>query len=417
VTELLRGAIFHTAAGKLEAHWDGALLIRDGRIAYCGEYKPFPEAKSTDLRGGFLLPGLVDAHIHFPQLRIIGEFGRSLLDWLQEFALPEEARMADLAHARKIAEKFVNQLILHGTTTALVFGAHFAPATAALLESSRKLRIFSGLVLSDRGMRSDLLQTPENAYRASKELIARFPNYAVTPRFALSCSEAMLEMCQTLVREHPQVLVQTHLNEHPREVEEVARLFPWSRDYFSVYEKFGLARRAVMAHSVHSSEAELERMAAAGVAVAHCPASNAALGSGIFPLARHERARVRIALGTDVGAGTGFGVLKEALQAYLMQRVAREPMALDPGRLLYLATLAGAEALGVENETGSLEEGKSADIIYVRAPEGSALAAVLERAESAEQALSALIALAGVESVREVRVGGAVVSGGLGFFG
>lgn len=235
--------------------------------------------------------------------------------------------------------------------------------------------------------------------------------YAVTPRFALSASEAILEVSQTLMREFPGVRLQTHLNESRAEIAEVARLFPWAEDYLAVYERFGLCGpRSVMAHSVHSSDSELERMAAWGTCVAHCPSSNSALGSGVFPMARHLRAGMRFALGTDVGAGTGVGVLKEALQAYLVQSVANEAMRVSAGQLLYLATLAGADALGLGGETGNFEAGKSADWVWLRARERSELAYSLEMAAGGEEILSALITLAGTESVGEVAVGGEVIA-------
>ena len=425
--ELLRAPLFHTPRNPffedraLQCHWDGGLLIRDGRVAATGDFETIRAANSkaatTDLRGGFLLPGLIDTHIHFPQLRVLGGLGRSLLDWLEECALPEEARMADESHARRIARGFVHALASHGTTTALVFGAHFAAATAELFEAGRAsgLRIASGLVMSDRQLRPELHQTPEGAYRDSSDLIRCFHGkgrllYAVTPRFALSTSEAMLEVCQTLRREHEGLRFQTHLNENTREIAEVAKLFPWASDYLAVYERFGMGGRgAVMAHNVHPTESELERLSAGGTTVAHCPCSNAALGSGLFALKRHLKAGVRVALGTDVGGGTGFGILKEALQAYLLQRVAPEGAQLDAGQMLYLATRAGAEALGLEHEIGDFQPGKSADLVYLRPPVDTPLAAVLERAETPEQALAAIFTLAGAESVREVRVEGSVV--------
>ncbi len=426
--ELLRAPIFHTVANPFHddrafvSHEDGALLVRDGRIAASGDYQTVRaecggDVPTTDWRGGVLLPGLVDAHVHFPQVRIIGGIGLTLLDWLDELALPEEARMADVAYARQTADTFVRALAAHGTTTALVFGAHFAPATAALFDAAGAsgLRIASGLVLSDRLLRPDLHQTPEEAYRASVDLIRRFHGqgrlrYAVTPRFARSTSEAMLEVCQTLLQEHPTVRAQTHINESPQEVAEVARLFPWARDYLAVYERYGIeGRRAVLAHNVHPTDAELERLAAARTTIAHCPASNAVLGSGIFPLRRHLDAGVACALGTDVGGGTGFGMLKEALQAYLMQRVAPGGVALDPGMLLYLATRAGAEALGLEDEIGDFRPGKAADFVYLRPPADSPLDVILRHADSPRHALGALFMLAGPESVREVRVAGSTV--------
>jgi guanine deaminase len=164
-----------------------------------------------------------------------------------------------------------------------------------------------------------------------------------------------------------------------------------------------------LAQNVHPEESELARLAEAGSAVAHCPCSNAALGSGFFPMKRHLSAGVRFALGTDVGAGTGFGMLKEALQCYLLQRLMPEGVALAPAHLLYLATRAGAEALGMEAETGDFTTGKSADFVCLRPPEGSVQAAALSQAETPERLLSILFTLAGAESVREVRVRGQVV--------
>jgi guanine deaminase len=425
--QLLRAPLLHTPRnpffdqGAPVFHADGALLIRDGRIAACGDYSKIapqqPNAATRDLRGGFLLPGLVDTHIHFPQLRVLGSWGRSLLDWLEHCALPAEVRMSDEKYAAVVAREFVTALASHGTTTAMVFGAHFPGATAALFEAAEVsgLRIAAGLVLSDRLLRPDLHITPETAYRESSALIRRFHQrgrllYAVTPRFALSSSEAILEVCRTLRAEHPDLRFQTHLNENLTEIAEVRRLFPWAPDYFAIYERFALCGRgAVMAHNVHPTDNELERLSATATTVAHCPASNAALGSGIFPMHRHLRARVEFALGTDVGGGTGFGLLKEALQTYLMQRVAPEPVTLNGAKLLYLATKAGARALALDHEIGDFEPGKSADFVYLRPRPSTPLAAVIEQAESPERILTALFTLAGAETVREVHVAGTVV--------
>jgi guanine deaminase len=167
------------------------------------------------------------------------------------------------------------------------------------------------------------------------------------------------------------VRLQTHLNENAREIEEIGRLFSWARNYLAVYERFHLTGgRTILAHSVHSSTSEIERLAASGTAVAHCPSSNAALGSGIFPMRRHLEAGVRSALGTDVAGGTGFGMLKEALQAYLSQRLLGDAgLHLTPEHLLYLASRAGAEALRLDQEVGDFQPGKSADFVYLRPPE------------------------------------------------
>jgi guanine deaminase len=429
--ELFRATIFHTPhnpfqldindSNALVCYQDGGLLIGDGRIAACGDFETLRAANrgavTTDWRTGFVVPGFVDTHVHFPQLRIIGALGRSLLDWLECVALPEEARMADVLYAADTARQFLRALVSHGTTTALVFGAHFASATAQLFEAAATsgLRIVSGLVLSDRHLRPELHQTPEHAYRESTQLIERYHNrgrllYAVTPRFAFSTTDAMLEVCQQLLTERGDVRLQTHMNESVTELAELGRLFPWAKDYLAIYERFMLSTdRSVMAHNIHATDQELERMAASGTAVAHCPASNAALGSGMFPMARHIRAGVNCSLGTDVGGGVGFGMMKEGLHAYLMQRLAPVGEPLDAARLLYLTTLAGAKALGLDAEIGDFGDGKAADFVYLRPPDGSVLASAVRHADSPRHALSSLFTMAGAESVREVRVGGDVV--------
>jgi guanine deaminase len=428
--ELLRATIFHTPRNAfqeeaLEAYSDGGLLIQDGKILACGDFGAVrsanPNVGVRDLRGGFLLPGLIDTHIHFPQVRVIGSLGRSLLDWLEHAALPEESRMANEQYARQMAQVFVRALASNGTTTALVFGSHFAPATTCLFEAAASigLRMVSGLVLSDRLLRPELHQTPEAAYRDAAALIRRFHGqggllYAVTPRFALSASEALLDVCRTLMREHAGLRFQTHLNENPQEVAEVARLFPWAEDYLAVYERFGLiGPGSVMAHNVHPRESELARLAAGGTAVAHCPSSNAALGSGIFPLRRHVAAGVRCALGTDVGAGTSFSLFREGLQAYLIQRIASEGMLLSGAQLLYLATRAGAEALNLDGEIGDFTPGKSADLVYVRPREGTPFAAGVENAADLQKILTAIFTLADPESIREVQVQGSAIWGSI----
>jgi guanine deaminase len=427
--EILRAAIFHTPGnpfldpGALASHPDGGLVIRDGVIAACGDYPAirakFPDAPVRDLRGGYLIPGLVDTHIHLPQTRVLGNFGYPLLEWLDRFTLPEEARFADPAYAAARSTEFLRLLAAHGTTTALVFGAHFHSAMSAFFEAAAGsgLRIFAGLALADRRLLEPLHQTPEAAYRDSSDLIRRFHHcgrlrYAVTPRFALSSSEAILAVCQTLLREHPDVAFTTHINENPDEIAEVTKLFPWSKNYLDVYRHFDLiGRRSVLAHNVHPADAELSCLAAAQASIAHCPCSNAALGSGILPFRRHLRHGVRVALGTDVGGGAGFSILKEGLQAYSLQMIAPEPVSLTAGQLLYLATRAGAEALAVDGETGDFTPGKSADFVYLKPPDGSALAAATDHDEDPERVLGAIFTLADTSSIAEVRVANSRVAG------
>jgi guanine deaminase len=424
---LIRAQVLHTPrdpfadATALEAFSDGAVAFEDGRILATGDYPrvraAHPDAELVDARDAILLPGLVDTHVHYPQVPIIGAMGVQLLEWLDTCALPAEARLADEAYARDAARVFVRALAANGTTTALVFGSHFPAAQDALFAEAERagLRIASGLVVSDRNLAPSLHLSPEAAADAGRALLERWHGrgrlrYAVTPRFALSCTDAMLEGCGALLGHAPGVLFTSHINENPREIAAVAELFGWARDYLDAYERFGLVgERSVLAHDVHPTDGELVRLAGARARVAHCPSSNAFLASGIFPMARHREHGVRFALGTDVGAGTGLSLLKEGLTAYEMQRVLPGGEPLTPAHLLWLATAAGADALGMGEEVGDLSPGKRADLVLLRAPAGGTLHHVLAQSPSAEATLGALFTLAREECVAQVRVDGDVV--------
>ena len=424
---IVRAQVVHTPRNPfvedraLQVFADGAVAFSAGRIVACGPWSSVsaghPDAETLDARDALLLPGFVDCHVHYPQLRMIGAMGLELLDWLRLRALPEEARLADPDYAGAVADEFIRGLAAAGTTTALVFGSHFPGAQEALFAAAEAsgLRIASGLVVSDRGLLPALHVSPETALGESRELIERWHGrgrlrYAVTPRFSASCSEEMLAVCGELDGDAQGLLFTTHLNETLDEVSLVRTTFPWASDYLETYERYGLlGAGSVFAHDVHPTDDELRRLAIAGAAVAHCPSSNAFLGSGLFPLRRHLDVGVRVALGTDVGAGTGLSMLKEGLMAYQTQMLMPDGVRVGPAHLLWLATGAGAAALGLADEIGDLTPGKSADYVLVAPAAGSTLASVLGRSESVEDQLAAVFTLAREESIAEVRVAGEVV--------
>ena len=317
--------------GHLRAESDLALVVHEGVIVAREPFTPSVHGSDevVDLREGLVLPGLVDTHVHYPQVRAIGGLGMPLLDWLEKCALPEEARLADATYAASVATDFVSGLARAGTTTALVFGSHFASAVDALFTEATRvgLRVTSGLVLSDRILREDLFTTPERAYDEGLELAKRWhgqgrTRYAVTPRFSLSCSDALMESAGSLLADGDELWFTSHLNENVEEIEGVRQLF--GCDYSTSYERSGLlGPRSVLAHNVHPSLQELMMLARHGAAVAHCPTSNAALGSGLFPLGSHLALGVRVALGSDVGAGTGFSLVQGGAAGLLRPAAAR----------------------------------------------------------------------------------------------
>lgn len=425
---LYRATFLHTPANPfqdsnaLNIEDDGGLLVQNGQIVESGTFADLKAAHPTetveDLRGGLLLPGFVDTHVHYPQVRIIGGLGVPLLDWLDRYALPEEARFGDPTHAATVAREFVSGLTTSGTTTALVFGSHFASAVDTLFQETERvgLRTVAGVVVSDRMLRPELHTTPERAYSEGKALIEKWHGqgrnrYAVTPRFALSASGGILDACAALLKEFPDVHFTSHSNENLKEVETVRGLFPNHHDYIHTYEQAGLlGRRSVLAHNVHMTDRELGAMAAHHCTSAHCPCSNSALGSGFFPLKRHLAVGVRVSLGTDVGGGTGFSMLKEGLQAYFMQQLLGENgVPLEPAHLLYLATRAGAEALEMETQIGDFCAGKAFDATLFQPQESSTMHTVLAHAPSTERALASLFAGGTQADVQRVWIGGKAV--------
>jgi guanine deaminase len=400
----------------------GALLVRDGIICARGSFAALhaehPAEPVIQLPGGMLVPGFIDTHVHFPQIRAIGGLGMPLLDWLERCALPEESKLADQAYAREVAGEFLSGLLASGTTSALVFGSHFAAAMDELFTAAERqgLNITSGLVLSDRILRPDLLQTPKAALADSTDLIDRWHDrgrlrYAVTPRFSLSASNEMLDVCAQLLDRG--VWFTSHVNENVAEVATVAGLFPGAEYYLDTYRQHGLVtKRSVFAHNVHPADQELAVLAEHGASVSHCPTSNCALGSGLFPLRRHVEHGVGIALGSDVGAGAGLFLPKEALQAYFIQQVLGPGgMNLTPVHLLYLATRAGARALGLDDRVGDFSVGKDFDAVWLRPAAGSTLAVNLKHASSTIDALARVFSLVTPADVASVWIRGEAAAG------
>ena len=358
------------------------------------------------------LPGFVDTHVHFPQLAIMGSMGLGLLDWLERYALPEEARMADEAHARRVAREFVAGLVATRHDDGARLRLALPRRQEALFEEAERsrLRIASGLVVSDRNLLPELHLDPDGAYDAGRELAGAGTAAAgcATPSRRASrspCTEGMLEACGAL---HGEVgaLVTSHMNENVDEVEAVRGLFAGFDDYLHTYEHFGLVGEStVLAHNDHPTEAELARLGAARASVAHCPESNAFLGSGLFPLSGHLDHGVRVALGTDVGAGTGLSVLKEALTAYQLQMLrgtTRRRSTRPPPVPLHARGRTGARP----RRGRGLPRRATADLVLMRPAPGSTLEAVLRHSDSPERTLGALFALARGERGRGARRGG-----------
>ena len=346
-------------------HADGLLLVEDGVVVSCGPYAE-PKDVAVEHVAGLIVPGFVDAHVHYPQIERIASHGEQLLEWLERHIFPAEAAFADRGHADVIAGFFLDELLRHGTTSALVFATVHPESVDALFEAalSRDMRIVSGKVMMDLGP-PDLRDSDGRG--ETEALIAKWRGrgrlgYAVTPRFALTSSDQQLADAGALLAAHPDVLLHTHLAENHGEIAAVRGRF--AQEYLDVYDRFGLVGpRSVFAHCVHMSDPAMARMAEAGAGIAFCPTSNLFLGSGLFDLAQADRHGVRVGIGTDIGAGTSLSVLHTLGEVYKICQLRGE--SLDPFRALHLATAGGARIMGIADRVGALQPGQEADFVVL----------------------------------------------------
>ena len=414
-----RAAIFHLlddGADAYQAFDDGVLVIEDGHVAQVGAWADLAAqlggVKIEHYLGGLIVPGFVDAHVHYPQVDITAAPGSNLLEWLSTYAFPAEARFHHKDVAAEAARFFLDQLIRSGTTTAMVFATAHKVAAEALFEEAfaRNLRLITGKVLMDSNAPPGISDTAETGYQESRALIRAWHGkgrlgYAVTPRFALTSSARQLELAGRLLVEHPGVHLQTHLSENLNELAAVRRLFPDCADYFAVYEKFEMATpHSVFAHCLHLSPGEWSRLGKSGASVAFCPTSNLFLGSGLFDIAAAERETVRVGLGTDVGAGTSLSLLATMNEAYKVGRTKNHT--LDAFKLFYMATLGGARALSLDDKIGNFETGKEADFLVLDANALPLLRRRLDHVESLAERLFAFAILGDDRAVARTYIAG-----------
>lgn len=395
---------------------DGAVLMRDGIIAKRGAYQDVsriaPDAPVTDHRPHLMMAGFVDTHIHFPQVQVIASWGAQLLDWLNSYTFPEETRFADPAHAARMAKAFFDQLIAHGTTTAVAFcSVHRASAEAFFAEAERRdMAMLGGKVLMDRGAPDTLLDTPQSAYDDTSALIARWhgkgrARYVISPRFAITSTPEQMEMAGTLARENPDCPIQTHLSENRDEIAYTKSLYPQARDYLDVYERYGLVREnTLLGHAIHLEPREIDALAATGAHPVFCPTSNLFLGSGLFDHAGLKARGIESGIATDVGAGTSYSMLQTLSEGYKILQLRGE--ALHPLQAFDWATRGNAAILGLSDRIGTLDEGTDADIVILNARATDAMALRMERAETLAQELFVLQVMGDDRAIEEVYVRG-----------
>ncbi|UZJ44043.1 guanine deaminase [Marinimicrobium sp. C6131] len=366
----------HTEAG-LEYFEDGVLLVDDRGRVVTVDHARVLQRQGLDLNrcrhspDRLLMPGLIDSHIHYPQTEVIASYGEQLIDWLNHYTFPAEQAFSDAEYARLEAERFVDLLLAHGTTTAMVYTTVYPQSTDAFFEVARQrdLCMLAGKVMMDRNAPEALLDTATGSERQCRALIERWHHngrlhYALTPRFAPTSTPEQLRLTGELYRAYDDLYLQTHLSENLDEIAWVKTLFPDARNYLDVYDHYGLlGERSVFGHGLHLSDVELKRLADTGSSVAFCPTSNLFLGSGLLNARRLTDAGVGICIATDVGGGTSFSMLKTLAEGYKVLQL--QGQSLHPLQAFYWITLGNARTLKLDHRIGNFAPGKDADFILI----------------------------------------------------
>jgi guanine deaminase len=384
--EAHRGALLHflddpgndpePAAGSLAHFGDGLLVLLNGQVLAAGPAEDLlPQLSDgtpvTHWQGGLILPGFIDTHVHMPQLGVMASYGTQLLDWLETYTFPHEARFSDGDRARAEAHRFTDLLLAHGTTSGLVFCTSHPASVDALFEAaeSRGMGLTGGKVMMDRHAPDNLTDTTQGSYDDSLALLQKWhgkgrQRYAITPRFAATSTPEQLTLAGRLAADHPDVLVQTHWAENTGEIQWISELFPERHSYLDVYDHHGLlGDHTILAHGIHIDARDRQRLAETGTRIAFCPTSNTFLGSGLFDFRSARETGVSVGLASDVGGGTSLSMLATMAEAYKVCRLRGQT--LTPWQAFYLATLGNARVLHQSDQTGSFRPGRHADFVVL----------------------------------------------------
>jgi 5-methylthioadenosine/S-adenosylhomocysteine deaminase len=352
---------------------DGDLLIRDGRIAAIGEVDPRDAdgAYVVDVSGHVLIPGFVQTHIHLCQtlMRNCAD-DMALMEWLSTRIWPYEAALEpeDAAMSARIA---LAELALGGTTAILDMGTVHHTEHIIAEAAGFGIRAHMGKCMMNFGddVPAGLMETREDSLKESLELCDTWHGaadgriqYAFAPRFAVSCTEGLLRDVVEAAADRG-VFIHTHASETTFENDFAMEHYGCRNMEF--LERIGLTgERTVLAHGVHVSDSECEMLARTKTAISHCPSSNLKLASGIANMPRYDEYGVKVSLGADgAPCNNNLDAFIEMRLAALLQKPLHGPTAMPAKRVLQLATIDGARALGLDDVCGSLEVGKSADIV------------------------------------------------------
>ena len=392
----------------------GAVAVEDGLIVDVGPAEKLRtdhgDAAIEDMGQALILPGFIDAHVHYPQTAIIASWGKRLIDWLNTYTFPEEMRFGDADYAADIANRYLDLALAHGTTTMASYCTIHPASVDAFFTAAqdRGVRALAGKTCMDRNAPDRLCDTAQSAYDDSKALLERWHgvdrlSYVITPRFSPTSTPEQLSALGALWAEHPECLMQTHLSEQLDEIAWVKELYPGARDYLDTYEAHGLlGPGAIFGHAIHLEPREQDRLAETGASLVHCPTSNTFIGSGLFDMSLV--ARCKVGLATDTGGGSSFSMLRTMAAAYEVSQL--RGRALHPSELLWLATAGSAAALHLDGKVGSLAPGTEADIIALDLESTPAIAQRATRAEDIWEAVFPTLMMGDDRAISRVWIAG-----------
>ena len=404
------------SAGHAVFDTDG-LLVVDGasKVVAAGDFaqlkSQFAHLPTQHFPGRIIAPGFVDLHVHYPQIDVIGSPADGLLPWLENYTFPEEKRYESSEYAAQCATFFIAELLRNGVTTALTFATSHVASVNAMFEAADTagLRIITGKCLQDRHCPDGVRDETEQSLLDTESLIQRWHGqgargqlgYAITPRFAPTCSERQMRGMGELAAKYPDVWIQSHVSENADEIAWVRELYPQDASYLRVYDRFGLLRKkSIYAHCIHFEDADRALMKARGAAAAVCPTSNLFLGSGNFDFAAAQNSGMAQGLASDVGGGTSFSPFKTMLAAHYVSRstsrsndAGKQPITLSPEHLWWLHTAGAAQALGLQGVVGNLHIGCDADFVILNPQATPLLARRTACANNLAELLFAMIVL------------------------
>lgn len=393
-----RGAVA-LGGGKIIAHGSAQII----RAAY-------PQAQVVDYGTDLISAGFIDAHVHYPQTAIIASWGKRLIDWLNTYTFPEEARFGDAAYAGKIAQTYVGLALAHGTTSFCSYGTIHPVSVDAIFDAAlaRGMRAWAGKTCMDRNAPDDLRDSAQSAYDDSAALLGKWHgagrlSYVITPRFSPTSTPDQLNALGALWQQNPTCLMQTHLSEQSDEIAWVKSLFPKARDYLDTYESHGLlGKGGIYGHAIHLEPREIARLREVDASLVHCPTSNTFIGSGLFDMGLAQT--IRTGLATDTGGGSSFSMLRTMAAAYEVAQLRGQ--SLHPAHLWYLATAGSARALHASGQIGNIAVGMEADLTILNLASTPAIAQATSRAENLWQQLFPTIMLGDDRAIRATYVAG-----------